>query len=333
VVSVAWLYSEDIGLLAGDELNGFAFGRYRWIIEMSHFPLDKLRWLFRTSTYHQHPFRTIYRVLRWEMIRYGNKPIQFQFDHSLVLKLYPNDGAARLTYYFNYHEPEIFRFLDKYLQPNSVFVDVGANIGCYTLFASKRVGEKGKVLAFEPQPLTYRRLVENIQSNRSSNVIAEPYAVGRESGPLQVVSMADTARTYTQEVIVENPSRAIQGIEICQAVSLDDYFRDHPIYRIDYIKIDVEGFEFEVLLGAMRTLTVSVPLLIQIELFDELQVRSTGEAMPVQEFLTNLGYGFYSINKLTNQLQRIPSAQKAQGNVFLIHESNMAKLRKWISSE
>src|SRR5574341_1641841 len=137
-------------------------------MELTRFSIDKVRWLVRTSAFRKQPVKILKRVLQWELIRWNNAPVQFRFDRSLVLQLYPNDGAARLTYYFEYHEPEIFRFLDCYLRSGMTFVDVGANIGCYTLFAAKRVGPLGQVWAFEPQQPTYSRLVENIQNNRLS---------------------------------------------------------------------------------------------------------------------------------------------------------------------
>jgi len=130
-------------------------------MNITKFTLKKLNWLFHQPGFKMNSIKTLYRVLSWEIIRKKKKRIPFVFDSNLNIYLYPDDGVARLTYYFGYHEPLIFRFLESFLLKGMTYCDIGANIGLYSIFAAKRIGNDGKVIAFEPQTKTYYRFLEN----------------------------------------------------------------------------------------------------------------------------------------------------------------------------
>ncbi len=160
--------------------------------------ISKLIWLIRTPEFCSSPFKTILRMILWEQKRLFNKPVRIRFDSSLQMWLHPNDGVGRLIFYFGYHEPEIFRFLDKYLRKGMTFVDVGANIGSYALFAAKRVAPIGKVYAFECLHETFKRMLHNIEINEYANIIAENIAIGDMNSEVQIVKGIDTAKSYVK---------------------------------------------------------------------------------------------------------------------------------------
>lgn len=91
---------------------------------------SKIKWLIKTEEFKRNPLKVIYRVFKWELLRKFKIRKEFLFDKNLKVYLYPNDGVARLTYYFNYHEPEIFKFLDSFLSKGMNYCDIGAILGC-----------------------------------------------------------------------------------------------------------------------------------------------------------------------------------------------------------
>jgi FkbM family methyltransferase len=147
--------------------------------------------------------------------------------------------------YTDRSERELLR---QVLFPGTVVVDAGANIGIYSKFLSRCVGEKGVVHSFEPAPENFKRL--RAATRKLSNVRLSQAAVGEHSGNSQLYLSSKLNvdhRTYTDE---EDSPRHTVPIEM---VALDDYFK--PGERVDLIKIDIQGYELHALRGAARVLT------------------------------------------------------------------------------
>jgi FkbM family methyltransferase len=255
-------------------------------------------------------------------LRLLHLPIEFVFDRSLRIKLYSDDGVARLTYYFDYHEPVAFGFLERCIEPGMTFIDIGANIGVYALFASKRVGAEGKVIAFEPQVQTFSRFLENIRINEITNITAEPFAVASIEGYVTMVCGIESSKNHTRmgtlsnHMICDNPN-----MYPCKCVSLDKYLYTHGIERLDYLKIDVEGFEFEVLRGAQQTLERFKPPIIQVELVDEFQRRNASSPRMVCDFLWRFNYRPFQFDEQSSKIAPVSGSKPRNGDIFFLHES------------
>lgn len=134
------------------------------------------------------------------------------------------------------------RFFLFYLKPAQVVVDVGANIGYYTLLSADKVGEMGAVYAFEAHPKSYKYLNKNVQLNNFRQVSTFATALGDYSG---FVQFSDRSKDDMNEVTDAG------GIEV-PIDTLDHKLKD--VSEIDLLKIDVEGYEKYVFLGAEKTL-------------------------------------------------------------------------------
>lgn len=140
------------------------------------------------------------------------------------------------------------------LPRDGVFVDVGANVGLHALAIARHVADGGAVIAFEPHPSNHRLLVHNLEQNRLRHAVAEN------------LGLADAPATLTGTACAGggNWSLASQGeyqFEV-RLLRLDDYWRDHPLPRLDLMKIDVEGAEVRVLRGARQTIARFRPLIV-----------------------------------------------------------------------
>jgi FkbM family methyltransferase len=149
------------------------------------------------------------------------------------------------------------QFLERYVRPDWLIADVGANQGLYTLFLS-RLAASGRVYAFEPDPTLFASLKENVNRNGSSNTTLFNAAAARQVAKLR---LRPGPLNRGDNRIISGPSSGDGTIEVA-AVPLDETI---PGPRLDLLKLDVQGFEVEVLRGAERLLEVNSGLLILLE--------------------------------------------------------------------
>jgi FkbM family methyltransferase len=151
---------------------------------------------------------------------------------------------------YSYGEADVFARL---LRPDMVALDVGANIGCHTLVMARLVGPQGADIAFEPQRIVYQNLCANIALNALTNVHAVNAAVGSAAGTAAIAEIDYAARGNFGGVALGG---AADG-ERVQISTIDSL----PMENCHLIKIDVEGMELDVLLGAAETLAKHRPAL------------------------------------------------------------------------
>jgi FkbM family methyltransferase len=137
------------------------------------------------------------------------------------------------------YETHVTEVMCPFLKPGVVFVDIGANIGYYTLLAASRIGQEGKVIAFEPSDNNCVLLRRSLRANGFDNVELYPHAV------------ADVERTVGLDMDFSNGQISLgdplTSTYQVQAVTLDEFLKDEP--RIDIIKMDIEGAEWLALQG------------------------------------------------------------------------------------
>jgi FkbM family methyltransferase len=167
------------------------------------------------------------------------------------------------------HEDDIIeRFLPK---DGDTVVDIGAHIGLYTIISSKRVGFNGKVIAIEAHPENFEILNRNIQLNQLTNVIALNYAAYSEEERLKLyLPSGESGFTKYNTIMPKFAKRDEKFVEVT-ANTLDKLLQSNGIKTngisaVSWIKIDVEGAEFEVLKGAHNVLSDSKDIAILIEL-------------------------------------------------------------------
>ena len=141
-------------------------------------------------------------------------------------------------------------FVGRLLRPGMTVLDIGAHHGMYTLLASKRVGRKGRVIAFEPSPRERRRLLRHLRINGCSNVFVEPLALSDHAGEADlflVEGRQDWCNSLRPPEVDERS--CVVRVEVRP---LDDVLSALGIARVDFIKLDVEGAELSFLHGASR---------------------------------------------------------------------------------
>jgi FkbM family methyltransferase len=153
------------------------------------------------------------------------------------------------------------RLFSSFVKKGMTVVDVGANVGYYTLLAARLVGEKGKVFAFEPNPENFALLTRNVAANGYKNVVLVPKAVSNQSGTASL--LIDKASSGGHSLSAFRGGADFVQVE---TVSLDEYFADRQ-ERIDVLKIDAEGAEMAILNGMSQLLERNTDLTLLTEFF------------------------------------------------------------------
>lgn len=158
-------------------------------------------------------------------------------------------------------------------------LDVGANIGYFTLLFARLVGADGRVFAFEPEPHNFDLLQRNIRRNGYANVTAVAKALSRASGTQQLYMSQDNLGDHR----LAHGDTGRPSIDV-PVVTLDDFFADHGT-RVDFIKLDIQGAEPGALQGARRLIAANAPLSLISE-FWPAGIRAFGD--DPQEYLRTL---------------------------------------------
>ncbi len=154
-------------------------------------------------------------------------------------------------------EPESTRLIEKFVAPGDVVLDVGANIGYFTLLLSGLVGERGRVFAFEPTRHYREILCRNLEENEVSNCHVEPYGLSNEEGEL-LASIGDSSATL-HWVLADQKPRLRETIRLER---LDDITDRLEIDRLDFVKIDIDGHEPLCFEGAWQTFSRHRPIIL-----------------------------------------------------------------------
>lgn len=193
---------------------------------------------------------------------------------SLLEKLYCYHRLVRYRYRT---EPDTASFIDDCVTNGAVCLDIGAHKGVVTHMLTKRVGDTGEVIAFEPQRELFEWLKRMIPSFEFSNVTIESVALAEESGT-RTLYRAGVTKSGS---LAEDENAHFESISV-DAVTLDEYCESRNFDKMSFIKIDVDGFELQVLEGAVRTLEKYKPILL-VEISDK-------DLEAVSALLESLGY-------------------------------------------
>lgn len=211
-------------------------------------------------------------------------------DKKFSLYISPDNGFIdNYIFLYGVYESFILDIIRTHLHAGMTFVDIGANIGQHTMFASSIVGNKGSVYAFEPIPRIYTQLLSSSQENNFQNIIhAKNIAIGeKDSEETLYISKKNIGgsslvnQEETNEKITVTIKSGDKELEL--------------ITRIDMIKIDVEGYEYEVLKGIQNTLAKHHPILLLEFSGYFYESQHTNHGKKILSLLTELDYTIFDI--------------------------------------
>ncbi|MFV2033041.1 MAG: FkbM family methyltransferase, partial [Gammaproteobacteria bacterium] len=215
--------------------------------------------------------------------------------------------------------------LAHFISQGDTIFDIGANIGRFTTFASRQVGKDGQVYSFEPLPyprkiLTHMKVMRNLKQ-----VTISSCALSDVSGDATMfIPLKDGKPQTSLAYIVDSDTDAGDNqSEHVQVITLDKFCADHSVEKVDAIKCDVEGLEYNVFIGGVHTLKKFKPV-IYCEIDTTFYDRQDKDITLIFSFLKDLGYESFLPNADYTVLQRKDyQGLTRKEDFFFVHKSKL----------
>lgn len=191
-----------------------------------------------------------------------------------------------------FYEPKLVKIINRYIDVNKDTIDVGANIGLYTVFFSKLISEGKRVLSIEPSPEALTYLKHNIQSNKCANIIIfEGVAVNRKQD--QQLRFIPGMSEYSSTKMILHQATKDKQLEQFELESVAGETIDNLVETFGlspgFIKVDVEGGEYSVLSGAISTIRKYKPIIL-LEVSNDLLKGHGATSQKIEQILLNSNY-------------------------------------------
>jgi FkbM family methyltransferase len=215
-------------------------------------------------------------------------------DGGPEIELLPGQYGSSVTWLFGIDEPHEVALFRRLVPPGGVVIDVGANIGQYTLIAAQLAGPSGRVFAFEPDPVNAAALQRSVARNGfHDRVELLRLAVAASGGQAAFEVAPDRTRSRLRPNTVGNGDS--DNVVSVRKVALDDFADERGLNRLDLLKIDVEGADLDVLRGAERLIRHLRPMLM-VECEPDWLLAHGERPEALLAFVEELGYGYCFVN-------------------------------------
>ena len=247
------------------------------------------------------------------LLRFKKKPIVINWINNLKYYLSLGDSSMITNYYFTIQDYEESILMVNYLDKEDTFVDIGSNHGHYTLLASKFTG--AKVISIEPVEETRNRLKKNILINKLKNIDVIKFGISSRNGFLKI----SNDKGSMNRIIKGRKNNNFEKIEV---TSLDVLLKNKK--NVSMIKIDVEGYEKEVLLGAKNILNRENLDIIIIELNNSNKFYNYAEEETIA-ILKDFKFRPYKYNCKNSEFKNIKIKNYFSYNTIFIKNLNNVK--------
>jgi len=223
------------------------------------------------------------------------------------IQYYLNTDIGRKLYFSGDFEQAELNLCKKFIKNDSTIIDIGANIGVHSIYFSE-IASNGKVLSIEPQVTIYPVLLQNI--SKYDNIIPLNVAVDTDLKISSFFIADDNAYSSLKD------TKRKKILNVKQVVTLPFDLIIDLFDKVDFIKIDVEGYEKNVLSSMKKILLRDKPVLF-VEIYQG--INSNEDPMGTVEILIDMGYQAYIVNK-ANDLEKFTSHSDSNYNYFFIYE-------------
>ncbi len=223
--------------------------------------------------------------------------------HELFAKS-PDRVLALYLYKFSMMGKFESEFFKGIINPGMTVVDIGANLGYYTILLADCVGVNGRVFSFEPEPGQYALLLKNIQANHCANAIAIPKAVSNQSG--RIVLWLNKANQGDHRIY--DPADGRPSIEI-EATTLDHFLSERDWPKIDFIKMDIQGAEFLALAGMKETIKKNPAIMMLCEFCPDKIIQAGSTTAKFLAQCRDYGFDISHLNEGKKKVEKISTEE------------------------
>jgi FkbM family methyltransferase len=248
----------------------------------------------------------------------ADKAYKKKLPENFYMLLTPSEHIQQQLFWYGYYEKELGDMIKMCLKPGDVFLDIGANIGYFTLLAANSE-PTSKVISFEPVKGLFQKLEENISINSFKNITAFNIAVGEinEETELFISGPNNSGMSSFRQ-----PENYSGKKEIVKVVTIDSWFKTARLSKIDLIKLDVEGSELAALKGTQETLQNFKPLIIA-EVNPETLASFSLTPGDIYGYLNKLNFDGFTISEKEGLKRVNPNSTSETKNVLFIHPDKL----------
>lgn len=294
--------------------------------EISHAPV----WVQPAATIIRHLPAGRYRLMNW-LPRRASKPFWMRMPTELgglSFRCDLRDSIAREVCFTGLYEPQDTALVQKLLGPEMTFVDVGANWGYYTLLAAHLVGQRGRVVSFEPDPRLFPLLMENIEYNGLANVSALQVAAADKAGALILSGYDTNGDNYGLSRLVEREQTNATSFQV-QARSIDIVLNELELDYIDLLKMDIEGAEDMALQGMIDGLSRHRFRRVLLELHPTMLGERGVKPQSILDLMSSMGYNGWWIDFSPTVTRKAAYASSINIRDYLRPLDNTGMLDDW----
>jgi FkbM family methyltransferase len=261
----------------------------------------------------------MFRAAGWQVRkRLGRGDVQLD-AYGLDLLLPRSSGCLSNFFYFGEKfEWETINFIDAYLRPGDVVLDVGANVGMFAYAAMQRVGCEGTVTCFEPLPWAAQTIERNANRNElSDRLVVHPFAASDHVGAVEFTADLDVS----SHIVWRDAASHSRSSVTVEARPIDDVV--HPDRPISLMKLDVEGAEWSALRGFDKHLSRSNPPVVIFEAHDHSLRKLGSSRQAVLQLLQENGYDMWSYDVESADL----TPERSRSDLIAVHTGALAEVR------
>ncbi len=267
--------------------------------------------------------QTLCRAVGWQLRKRATRsPKVIDIYQGLKMRCYPNSrGAGVMIYSSCWHDYDEMHFVSRYLRPGDAVIDVGANIGIYSMLAASVVGRQGKVVSFEAGREAFQILSENVAINQLEQIIElHCEAIGSTEGKVRFLQN----RGLVNRIVTDGESPQDESFDVMDCRTLDNVLQTPFALG----KIDIEGTEPIAFEGGEQSLISGNPPVWIMEFKDRLLRKFNWTAEDFAKVVQDFGYRLAVFDANTNQLSLPERAWIEHENVIAVAESSLDDVRE-----
>lgn len=290
------------------------------IYKLSQLVRRDLKTVYKSQYNLRHPFFALLRYIIYLNLKFFKlSRIKIKIWKNKRIYLY-SDSVQSSWLLFNYIiDYEEFEFYKRILKSKDCVFEVGSNVGYHLIWMSKYVTD-GDIIAFEPNLKNFSRLTENCLLN-SGNFVLNNLAVSSSNGFVNFSIQKDTLNHIIKDL------DSVSDYEMIKSVSIDNYCASNSIESIQILKIDVEGFEYEVIKGCDYMLKNRKIDIIQLEIDDEVALLNSNVTVEaILDLLLSYSYKLCMFNLETGYLELVNYSTQ-RDNYFAIYDIDSINLK------
>lgn len=249
------------------------------------------------------------RLLRPTKI-FKNVVLDCVYDETFIFRANLSDWIQHHIFFMGYYDHELSSWIKLNTKPGNTILDIGANVGAFTLLFSKRTGESGKVLAVEPFPINAASLIQNIKLNKINNVhiFLNPLGKKQELVNLEGYDSENQGLVFTKSIDSKEASSLCASFQILG----DTLIESLSMCKIDIIKVDAEGHDIEILESLSNVISTSRPIIVL-----EFQPELKHQLVEIQNFARKFHYSIKDLKNEPIDLHFLQSIDVSEVNIIL----------------